>query len=258
MPPGSTPGGIGVSQAKSPQRSTIWCIVNAGLSSSRRHTRRSPISRRLPLNAARTLTRSAAVLGAATALSVAGAGAAMATTHSNTVDGNTVSVTFELDGGFVDGDTCGAVLVPTSAAPGIAAALQGGDLGATLETLMNDDNVTVLTTDLGLPAVVLGGIGGIGLTSGTVSAEDVPSNVYALVSHCASDDEPTIAVPLLVGNPMDAIMGSIEMGSANGGLDTASALLGGAGGDEGALSSEGLGGLLGGATGSDAPTTLPE
>lgn len=191
----------------------------------------------------RTFARSAAVFGAATALTVAGAGAAMATASESTVDGNTVSVTFELENEVLD--SCAAFLAPTSAVPGLVDTLTNGTITEVVDTLLNDDNVTPLYRDgllLDTPIVALTLVN----PSDTVMAEDVPSNVYALVSFCASDpSNPTINAPLLVGDPMEAIMGSIEMGSSNGGLDTASALLGGAGGDTGSD----IGALLGGGLG---------
>lgn len=204
----------------------------------------------------RTFARSAAVFGAATALTVAGAGAAMATTHESNVDGNTVSVTFELDSdAVIEGDACGAVLTPTAAAAGIAAEFAAADgvadLRGLLNRLLNDENVTVLMNGP-LPTVVLGGALGVGVTSGTVTAEDVASNVYALVSYCATDTAPTVNPLLLVGDPMEAVMGSIEMGSSNGGLDTASALLG----DGGLDTASALLGGAGGDTGSDIGALL--
>ena len=69
------------------------------------------------LTAVRTFTRSAAVIGAATALTFAGAGAAMAaTTHE--VEGNLLSVTFTQDH-WLDGALCFAVAVPTAGAAGV-------------------------------------------------------------------------------------------------------------------------------------------
>ena len=175
----------------------------------------------------RTLARSAAVLGSAAALTVAGAGAAMATTHTSEVDGNDVSVTFELGDDLLDiGDSCGAVLAPTAAAAGIAANLADGNVTDVLEALADDESVTVLYRDgiiLDTPIVVIDPV--ISPTA-TVLAEDVPSNVYALVSVCLSDaSNPEINPFVLVGDPVEAITGSLEMGSS-GGLDSASALLG--------------------------------
>ena len=175
----------------------------------------------------RTVTRATAVLGAAAALTVAGAGAAMATTHANAVDGNTVSVTFKLDqGGLADGDTCGAVLTPTAAAAGVAAKFAGGDIETIFNTLTDDEDVIVLESDAtGAPFVVLGEVLGIGFNERTVSAE-VPSNVYSLVSVCISDRKnPTITPTLMVGPPIDAIQGSVSTLSTGDNLTAGSGLL---------------------------------
>ncbi|GLB63621.1 hypothetical protein NCCP2495_15000 [Dietzia sp. NCCP-2495] len=188
----------------------------------------------------RTFARSAAVLGAATALTIAGAGAAMAATNDSAVDGNTVSVTFELESGQL-GDTCGAVLTPTSAAPALAARLADGNIVDIIDTLVNDDNVTVLR-DGSLPNTIL-----VPLVnpSGTVTATDVPSNVYAIVSFCLSDPtNPAIEAPVLVGDPMEAIQGSIGGLSSDGdALGTLSAVMGGEGGGD---TGSDIGAMLGG------------
>lgn len=190
----------------------------------------------------RTFARSAAVLGAATALTVAGAGAAMATTHTSNVDGNDVSVKFELESGEI-GDTCSAILTPTAAAAGLAAQLADGNIGDIIDTLLNDNSVVVLKDGI-LPNTVLVPVVH---PSGTVSATDVPSNVYALVSVCLSDtDNPSINPFVLVGDPMEAIMGSLEMGSSGDTLGAASSMLGGG---EGGDSGSDIGALLGGGMG---------
>lgn len=178
----------------------------------------------------RTFARSAAVLGAATALTIAGAGAAAATTNTSAVDGNRVSVTFTLESGQL-GDTCGAVLTPTSAAPALAARLADGNILDIIDTLINDDNVTVLRDGL-LPTTILAPLVN---PSGTVTATDVPSNVYAVVSFCLSDpSEPRIDGPVLVGDPVEAIQGSLSGLSSDGdALGTLSAVLGGDGGGDG-------------------------
>ena len=177
---------------------------------------------------ASTTARAAAVLGAATALTVAGAGAAMATTHETSVDNTThkVSVTFTLDGGFIDGDTCGAVLTPTAAAAGVAAKFTSGDLSTIFDTLTNDPDVIVLKSDAtGLPVVLLGSVGGVGFTERTVSATVEP-NVYSLVSVCVSDrSNPKITPVLTVGNPIEAVQGSVSTLSTGDNLTAGSGLL---------------------------------
>lgn len=210
------------------------------------------------MTTSRTFARSAAVIGAATALTFAGTGVAMATSNEHSVDGNSVSVTFTLDSGdFADGDSCGAVLTPTSAAPALASRLSSGNLVDIFNTLMNDKNVIVLYEEgivIDRPMVVLGEIAGVGKNSGTVTAENVPSNVYALVSVCLSDtSNPDITMPVMVGNTSEALTGSIGMLSSDGdALGTLSSVLGGGGLGEGGLGGDtgsDIGALLGGGPG---------
>lgn len=189
------------------------------------------------MTTARTALRATAVLGATAALTFAGAGVALATTHTSDVNGNDVSVTFELDGGLLDGDACGAVLAQTSEAAGVAAEFAGavnqGNLLGVLTALNNNDSVIVLKTDGLLIDSAVAPLTATNRTN-TVFAEDVPSNVYALVSVCASEPtNPTINPIVLVGGPVEAIMGSVESGSNAGGLGTLSSALGGEGGGAG-------------------------
>lgn len=185
-----------------------------------------------PVSIARTSLRAAAVLGATAAMTVAGAGAAMATSTDSSVEGNTVTVTFELDRGqLVDGDTCGALLTPTSSAPAFAARLATGDLTTILGLLTDEPDVTVLTSDrTGLPAVGLGELLGMGFSSATASATVEP-NVYALVTYCLTDSEPKIEAPLIVGDPFEAVSGSLNGLSSDG--DTIGILSSALGGGDG-------------------------
>ena len=203
------------------------------------------------MTTARTFARSAAVLGAATALTVAGAGAAMAATaHSHEVDGNDVSVTFTLDGKFLNGDACGAVITQVADAAGVAAqfaqATSEGSLLGVLNTLANNKSVHVLTesgTLLGSPIAALGSIGGLGKTSATVEVRDLPSNFYALVSVCASEPKsPQINPFVMVGNPLEAAMGSVESGSSGDSLGTMSSIIGGGDSGLGDILSSAVGG----------------
>ncbi|MBB1011869.1 hypothetical protein BXY47_1359 [Dietzia kunjamensis] len=181
-----------------------------------------------------TALRTAAALGAATALTIAGAGVAAATTADSSVDGNTVSVTFTLDGGFIDGDACGALLAPTSTAATLAGQLATAtdtNLLATLQNISEAPGVELLKAN-GSPAVLLGTFADIGVDSATVSAT-VDSNVYALVTYCSSDDAPGVNPFLLVGDPVEAVMGSVATGSEGDLLGTASAMLGEADGEAG-------------------------
>ena len=194
----------------------------------------------------RTFARSAAVIGAATALTLAGAGAAMATTHDSKVDGNTVSVTFELEGNFLDSDACGAVLVQTTEAVSVAAQLaeatNNNNLLGILKALNNNESVTVLKTD---GILIDSAVALLSVTNRaeTVYATDVPSNVYALVSVCVSDTaNPTINPFVMVGNPVDAVVGSVQSASTGDSLGAASSLLQSGNGTEGNLSASLLGG----------------
>lgn len=192
--------------------------------------------------AVRTLTRSAAVLGAATALTVAGAGAASAaSTHTTQVTGNDVSVTFKRDG--IGAIICGAVITQVADAAGIAADLATGNLAEAFESLLTNPAVKVLKTEdpIPWPTVSLPG-----LLSDTVVVRDLDPNIYAVVSNCTLDESPTINPFVIVGDPLEAVMGSVDgLSSGDGaGLDTLSAVIGG--GDE-----SGLGGILSSALGAE-------
>lgn len=195
----------------------------------------------------RTAVRAAAVLGATAALTLAGAGAAMATTHTSAKVDSTVSVTFALEEGEL-GDACGAILAPTSAVPGLteqfANADTAGGLQSLLQTLAANKDLVVLKGALNVPFVTPSVVA----PSLTVTATDVPANVYALVSFCASDSKPTVEAPLLVGNPADALTGSLS-GLGGDAFGMLSSALGG--GEDGGMGA-GLGSLtdmMGGATG---------
>ncbi|MBB1053448.1 hypothetical protein G6017_03860, partial [Dietzia sp. B44] len=98
----------------------------------------------------RTALRTAAALGAATALTIAGAGVAAATTADSSVDGNTVTVTFTLDGGFLDADACGALLAPTATAATLAGQLATANdtnLLTTLQAISEAPGVELLKTN---------------------------------------------------------------------------------------------------------------
>ena len=207
------------------------------------------------MSISRTAFRSLGVIAAASGLALAGAGIASATTSESSVDGNTVSVTFTLEDGDL-ADACAAVLVPPAAAAELLGTLGGdaggeteglapaalpapGDIiGGLLAPLKDVPGVVILKGDL-LPYALLVGPG----DEGTVSADDVPSNLYLQATFCASDlgDEsfaPAVS-PVLVGNPLEAL-GAM---SSDGLLDTASALLQGGGNDGmGAVLSSALGG----------------
>ncbi|MBB1041525.1 MULTISPECIES: hypothetical protein [unclassified Dietzia] len=192
----------------------------------------------------RTAVRTAAVLGATAALTLAGAGAASAATPSSpVVDGNTISVTFEKDG-IADIDTCVAAAVPTSSAAALAAqleALSNLDLDAIGDLVSGTSDVTFLQTSGLVPTP----LANVTLGDVTVSAT-VPSNVYAVVTYCLLGD-PDIAGPVLVGDPIDAIQGSLGGLSTEDTLGTLSAATGE--GDDSGLGS--VLGLLGGEAGGE-------
>lgn len=190
------------------------------------------------MSIARTSLRAAAVLGATAAMTVAGAGvAAAATTPTTNVDGNTVSVTFEWESdGILDRtDTCGAAAVEPAAAIDLATAFAGGDLGAIFNSLINEPGVHILYEDgiiIDSPVVFLGDL----KRSATMEAE-VDTGVYTVVSVCGSTaTNPKIEPVVLVGNPVEAVLGSVESFSAGGaGLGTLSSALGGGEGDDAGL-----------------------
>ena len=201
------------------------------------------------MTSARTAVRAAAVLGATAALTVAGAGAASAaTTSTHEVDGNTVSVTFNwtLSTAAPLGDICGAALVEPQAAAELAGAFAEGNLANIFASLVNRDGVEVLYTDgivIDSPAASLSAA----TPSVTVSASEVPSGAYALISVCGSaPSDPTIK-GVVIGNPIEVITGSLgAMSSGEGaGLDTLSSVLGG-GDTEGALDLGTLSSAMGG------------
>ena len=88
--------------------------------------------------AVRTATRAAAVMGAATALTVAGAGAAMAAETTYEVDGNTLAVTFEKEA-FLDVAVCFAAVIPTAGAAGVVDQFHGA-------AVRRDRSLTTCTT----------------------------------------------------------------------------------------------------------------
>ncbi|WP_314038096.1 hypothetical protein [Dietzia sp. CH92] len=187
------------------------------------------------MTSARTAVRAAAVLGATAALTVAGAGAAFATTATPGKDGTTVSVTFALEEGAVLGDLCGAALVEPQAAAELAGAFTGGDLEDIFTSLASRDGVTLLRTG-GLVSTPIATLTPIVKEEASVSASDVPAGLYALISVCASAPSDPSITTQMVGDPIEVITGSLgAMSSGEGaGLDTLSSVLGG-GDTEGAL-----------------------
>lgn len=187
------------------------------------------------MTTARTALRAAAVLGATAALTFAGAGvAAAATTADTKVDGNTVSVTFDWQGGGL-ADTCGAAAVEPAAGIDLAAAFAGGDIRGIFNRLVNEPGVHILYEDgliIDRPVAILSEIN----QSATMKAE-VETGVYTVVSVCSDNPtEPKIEPAVIVGDPLEAVLGSVESFSAGGdGLGTLSAVLDGGAGEGGGL-----------------------
>ena len=189
----------------------------------------------------RTFARSAAVIGAATALTLAGAGAAMAAT-SHEVNDTLLSVTFTKDSWF-DGSLCFAAVVPTAGAAGVVEQFQGaasGNVQDIFDLISGNSAVTPLTTDSsgngnGVSVVTV-------LAGGKTVYADLDPNVYTLISKCTGDD-PVVNPAVFVGNPVDAVMGSVQMGSSGDGLGAMSSILSsGMGGTTGGVLSSALGG----------------
>lgn len=188
------------------------------------------------MTTARTAFRIAAALGATTALTLAGAGAASATTADSTTDGNTVSVFFELEEETTD--TCGAALIPAQAGLGLIQGLNpdGAGVGNLLEAADNLDGVQVLQNDSALTVSL-----SADSPTGTVTATDVPSGAYGLVTVCLSEiSDPGFEI-VTVGSPLDIISGL----SSGGGLNALSSMVGGAEG-EGTIGLDTLSAGLGG------------
>ena len=184
------------------------------------------------MSKSRTALRSLGVLAAASGLAIAGAGVASATTSENTVDGNTVSVTFALEGDQTS-DTCGAVLVAPNALEGIMAGLELDNPTDIFAELSNTEGFTALKNGDSYQVSISGE------ETGTVTAEDVAGGMYLLASICLSDEMEPETELVTVGGMFDVISGL----SSDGLLDTASALISGGGeGDMGAILSSALGG----------------
>lgn len=160
----------------------------------------------------------AAAATAAAGITVAGAGAANAAVPYVHVVGNTVSVHVTEPLG---GQTCMGMLVPPYAAADIASAAigGGGNLMPIIAALGNNPDVIALNGPgipgiFQLPATIPG-------HPGWLSAENVPSNVYALTVPCLTGGGPVEphVFPAVVGGPLDAFAGSAA-GSVGGGAPT--------------------------------------
>lgn len=170
---------------------------------------------------------------AAAGITAAGAGAANAAVPFVHVAGNTVSVHVTDP---LPGQTCMGMLVPPYAAADIAGAAigGGGNLMPIVAALGNNPDVIALdgpgALGFHLPMTLPG-------TPGWLSAENVPSNIYALAVVCMGHDGPMEphVFPATVGNPLDAFAGSAA-GSVGGGGPAAPTGNGGTGSTSGSSS----------------------
>lgn len=171
----------------------------------------------------RTVSRATAVTAFAAATFIAGAGiASAATAGTPAIDGNTVSVQFTLDEGQI-ADACAAVLSPTATAPQLAARFESGKVEDIIKTL-SDPNLTVLKDGFTNQPVTFPSLAA---KTTTVRATDVPSNVYSLVTACANGGKAKVNVTpaIMVGNPIEAAIGSIQSGSSQDNLGAMSSML---------------------------------
>ena len=140
-------------------------------------------------------------------ITVAGAGAANAAVPVPNVAGNTVSVHVTDP---LPGQTCMGMLVPPYAAADLAGAAVsgGGNLMPIIAALGNNPDVIALNGP-GIPGVFQLPVTIPG-QAGWLTAENVPSNIYALAVICLTGDGPAEPhlFPAVVGNPLDAFAGS--------------------------------------------------
>ena len=157
-----------------------------------------------------------ASVGMAAGLTVAGAGAASAAVPHPHIAGNTVNVHVTAP---LPNQTCMGMLVPPYAAADLAGAAVsgGGNLMPIIAALGNNPDVIALNGP-GLP-----GIFQLPVTipgqDGWLSAQNVPSNIYALAVICMGHDGPMEPhlFPAVVGNPMEAFGGSVAGSTGVGG-----------------------------------------
>lgn len=153
---------------------------------------------------------------AAAGVTVAGAGAANAAVPFVHIAGNTVNVHVTDP---LPGQTCMGMLVPPYAAADIAGAAVagGGNLMPIVAALGNNSDVIALNGP-GIPGIFQLPVTIPG-TEGWLSAQNVPSNIYALAVICMGHDGPMEPhlFPAVVGNPMEAFAGSASGSTGIGG-----------------------------------------
>ena len=156
-----------------------------------------------------------AAVGMAAGLTVAGAGAASAAVPHPNIVGNTVNVHITEP---LPGQTCMGMLVPPYAAADLAGAAVsgGGNLMPIIGALGNNPDVIALDGPGGfgfnLPVTIPG-------QPGWLTAQNVPSNIYALAVICMGHDGPMEPhlFPAVVGGPLDAFAGSAAGSTGVGG-----------------------------------------
>ena len=152
---------------------------------------------------------------AAAGVTVASAGAANAAVPHPNIVGNTVNVHITEP---LPGQTCMGMLVPPYAAADIAGAAVagGGNLMPIIAALGNNPDVIALdgpgALGFHLPMTIPG-------HDGWLSAQNVPSNIYALAVICMGHNGPMEPhlFPAVVGNPMEAFAGSASGSTGIGG-----------------------------------------
>lgn len=176
-----------------------------------------------------------AAVGMAAGLTVAGAGAASAAVPHPHVAGNTVNVHITEP---LPNQTCMGMLVPPYAAADLAGAAVsgGGNLMPIIAALGNNPDVIALDGP-GIPGIFHLPVTWPG-QSGWLSAQNVPSNIYALAVICMGHDGPMEPhlFPAVVGNPLDAFGGSVAGSSGIGGPAPATGNAGGTGSANGSSS----------------------
>ena len=161
------------------------------------------------MSLSRTCTRVATVAAASLALALGSAGVASAASVSHDIDGNTVSATFTV--GITDlpapVDGCVAVVSERGQAQGIADRIKNINLDNIVGTLRGEGS-TVLRTENGSPVALPA------LTRPvTVSADNIPSGVYSLITHCATDTVPVIRT-IAVGDATNTMGSVVTQGPA--------------------------------------------
>ncbi|WP_295652661.1 hypothetical protein [uncultured Dietzia sp.] len=152
----------------------------------------------------RTATRVVATLAASAALTVGAASAASAATVSNTVDGNSVSVTFKV--GLTDlttpVDGCVAVVAERGQADGVIDHIKNLVDLDNISDVLSGERTTVLRTDTGSPVALP-----VLTRPVTLSADGIADGVHSLVTYCATDTVPVMRT-IVVGDAQNS-MGSI-------------------------------------------------